>query len=192
VFRLLDELAPAYAKYGTVRERMGADTINVVPHSHYQTSSGEWVALACTSDKMFERLAAVMGHPELAEEFPTSAIRVRHRAQVNQLVSDWIGSHTLTEVMEKTREGGVPCGPIYSIKDIFEDPQYRARSNLLHVSDARAGELVLPAPVPLMSETPPKFRHAGRALGADNAQVYGELLGLDRETIQSYASAGVI
>jgi crotonobetainyl-CoA:carnitine CoA-transferase CaiB-like acyl-CoA transferase len=141
---------------------------------------------------MFERLAAVMGRPELAEKFPTSAIRVEHRAQVNELVSEWIGSHTLAEVMEKTREGGVPCGPIYSIKDIFEDPQYQARNNLLHVNDPRAGELVLPAPVPRLSETPATFRHAGRALGADNAQVYGELLGLDQETLQSYASAGVI
>ena len=61
VFRLLDEMAPAYARDGTVRTRMGADTINVVPHSHYQTGSGEWVALACTSDKMFERFAALIG-----------------------------------------------------------------------------------------------------------------------------------
>ena len=36
IFRMLDELAPAYQQFGFVRERMGADTVNVVPHSHYQ------------------------------------------------------------------------------------------------------------------------------------------------------------
>ena len=192
VFRLLDEIAPAYAKYGTVRERMGADTVNVVPHSHYRTGSGEWVALACTNDKMFDRLANVMGRPELAAQYPTSAIRVAHRGLVNSLVSDWMASHSLKDVIAKTREGGVPCAQIYSIKEIFEEPQYQARENLLKVHDERVGDLVVPAPLPRLSETPPVFRHAGRALGADNEQVYRELLGIDREALQRYADAGVI
>src|SRR5690606_16618411 len=45
VFRVLDEIAPAYARYGFERRRMGADIDNVVPHSHYQTRDGAWVAL---------------------------------------------------------------------------------------------------------------------------------------------------
>ncbi|MBN9276024.1 MAG: CoA transferase, partial [Hyphomicrobium sp.] len=65
IFRMLDETASVYAKTGEVRERMGADTVNAVPHSHYETKDGRWVALACSSDKMFERLATVMGQPEL-------------------------------------------------------------------------------------------------------------------------------
>lgn len=192
VFRLLDETAPAYAKYGVVRERMGADTVNVVPHSHYQTGSGEWVALACTNDKMFERLAVVMGQPELVKKYPTSAIRVENRALVNSLVSTWMASYPLQEVLKRTREGGVPCAQIYSIKDIFEDEQYKARGNLLRVDDPRVGELVLPAPLPRLSETPPKFQHAGRSLGADNDDVYGSLLGLTVEDRKAAVEAGVI
>ena len=192
VFRLLDELAPAYAKYGTVRTRMGADTVNVVPHSHYQSGSGEWVALACTSDKMFERLAAVMNQPELAALYPTSAIRVAHRVGVNAIVAHWVASHPLAAVLEQTRAGGVPCAEIYSIKEIMQDPQFRARENLLRVNDPRVGELLLPAPVPKMSRTPPTFRHAGRALGADNRSVYAELLGLGEAELQAHIAAGVI
>ena len=66
VFRVLDEIAPAYQKFGYVRERMGADTVNVCPHSHYQTRDGKWIAIACTSDQMFARLAEAMQQPELA------------------------------------------------------------------------------------------------------------------------------
>ncbi|QCP54308.1 CoA transferase [Trinickia violacea] len=192
VFRLLDEIAPAYAKFGTVRERMGADTVNVVPHSHYRTRTGEWVALACTNDKMFLRLADVMGSPELAREFQTSAIRVANRQYINTVVSTWMGKHSLTEVLEKTRAGEVPCAQIYSIKEIFEDEQYKARGNLLHVHDLRAGDLVVPAPLPRLSETPPTFRHAGRALGADNESVYGGLLGLSSEEVRAASARGVI
>jgi crotonobetainyl-CoA:carnitine CoA-transferase CaiB-like acyl-CoA transferase len=192
VFRLLDEMAPAYARHGTVRTRMGADTINVVPHSHYQTASGEWVALACTSDKMFERFAAVIGQPELAQRYPTSADRVRHRAQVNGIVAAWVGSLSLSQVLHKTREGEVPCAQIYSIAEIFEDPHYAARGNLMRVQDPRVGELVIPAAVPRLSRTPPVFRHTGRALGADNAQVYADLLGLDAQRLEALQAEGVI
>jgi crotonobetainyl-CoA:carnitine CoA-transferase CaiB-like acyl-CoA transferase len=190
VFRLLDEIAPAYAKYGIVRKRMGADTVNVVPHSHYRTATGEWVALACTNDKMFARLAAVMGLPELAQQYPTSAVRVQNRDYINSLVAEWMAKHSLEEAIKITREGGVPCAQIYSIREIFQDPQYQARGNLLRVQDSRVGELVVPAPVPRLSETPPTFRHTGRPLGADNEEVYSNLLGLTREDLHAASSAG--
>lgn len=192
IFRLLDEMAPAYARFGTVRTRMGADTINVVPHSHYQTGTGEWVALACTSDKIFERFAVLIGEPELAQRYPASTDRVKHRTEVNQIVANWVNKHSLADVLEKTRQGEVPCGQIYSIADIFNDPQYAARENLLKVHDERVGELVIPAAIPKMSKTPPAFKHTGRALGADNTSVYGDLLGLSQSDLTKLQQDGVI
>ena len=194
VFRLLDEMAPAYAKDGFVRERMGADTVNVAPHSHYRTATGPWVAIACTSDKMFERLAQVMGEPQLAAmpEFATSRARVERREEVNGLVARWVGSLPLQEVLARCETGEVPCGPVYTIADIFRDAQYQARENLLRVVDERAGPLVLPAAVPRLSETPAEFRHAGPALGAHTAEVLGSLLGLDADALADLSKAGVI
>lgn len=194
VFRLLDEIAPAYAKYGFVRERMGADTVNVVPHSHYQTANGQWVAIACTSDKMFARLATVMGRPELATapEYATTPARVERRDEVNRIVAEWVTSLPLNEILAKCEAGEVPCGPIYSIADIFDDPQYRARRNLIEVSDPRVGPLVLPAAVPRLSETPAEFRHTGRALGEDTAEVLANLLGIGPDALCELANAGVV
>ncbi len=171
---------------------MGADTHAAVPHSHYQTGSGEWVALACTSDKMWERFARLMGKPELAEKYPTSPIRVENRHTVNGIVADWIGSMPLEKVLDETTRGEVPCAQIYSIKDIFADEHYAARGNMMKVQDERVGELVLPSPVLKLSETPTVFRHAGRALGADNDTVYRNVLGLSPEQLRSFADAGVI
>jgi len=194
VFRLLDEIAPAYAKTGFVRERMGADTVNAVPHSHYQTATGQWVAIACTSDKMFERLAQVMDKPELAAspEFATSQARVARREEVNGIVARWVASLPLQDILARCEAGEVPCGPLYTIADIFEDAQYRARENLMRVVDPRAGPLVLPAAVPRLSETPAEFKHAGPALGQDNAQVLGDLLGMDADALRDLSNAGVI
>ena len=86
----------------------------------------------------------------------------------------------------------MPCAQIYSIEDIFGDAQFAARENMFPVDDARAGALVLPSAVPRLSETPPTFRHAGRALGADNDLVYGEWLGLSAEEVGGYRARGVI
>jgi crotonobetainyl-CoA:carnitine CoA-transferase CaiB-like acyl-CoA transferase len=194
MFRLLDELAPAYARHGFVRERMGADTVNAVPHSHYPTRDGKWVALAATSDKMFQRLAEAMGKPELAtaESLGRVARRVGQRDAVNALVGAWTGGLTQTEVLKRCAEFDVPCGPIYNIAEIFADPQYAARENLLKVSDERVGEITIPNSVPRLSRTPASIRNLGPELGQHNAEVYGELLGLEANEIENLRKSGVV
>src|SRR3546814_14583670 len=57
IFRILDELAPAYDKFGFIRQRKGAPTVNGCPHSHYQTKDGSWVEIGCTNEKIFGRQA---------------------------------------------------------------------------------------------------------------------------------------
>ena len=194
IFRMLDELAPAYAKSGFVRERMGADTVNVVPHSHYATRDGKWVALACSTDKMFERLAAVMERPELLapERFAKMAQRVAARDEVNRLVADWIGGQSRDEVMQRCLSGEVPIGPINSIADIFEDEQFKARGNLLKVHDPRVGEVVIPNVVPRLSVTPGRFASLGPDLGQHNDEIYGERLGFSAEELERLREDGVI
>ena len=194
VFRLLDELAPAYAKFGTVRTRMGADTVNVAPHSHYRTADDAWVAIACTNDRMFQRLATVMGQPELATsaDFATSEARVSRRSAVNQLVADWVAGLPAGEVVARCKVGSVPCGPIYSIEDIFANEQYRARENLLQVVDPRIGPITIPNAMPRLSGTPAMFKHTGPALGADTSQVLGDLLGIADEALARLRVDGVV
>ena len=76
-------------------------TVNVVPHSHYPTKDGKWIAIACTSDKIFARLAELLGEPELAAEGKWGKVkdRVRHRAEVDAWVTRWTEKHTLEELM---------------------------------------------------------------------------------------------
>ncbi len=89
IFRILDELAPAYALKGKVRQRMGPGTVNVVPHSHYPTKDGRWIAIACTNDKIYQRLAVAMQEPHMAnpENWGTLANRERDREAVDQHVA---------------------------------------------------------------------------------------------------------
>lgn len=194
VFRVLDEIAPAYAKFGYKRERMGPDTVNVVPHSHYETQDGAWVALACSNDRMWERLTAAMERGELSgdERYATPPARNRHRAEVNGIVADWVRSLPLADVLGRCEAAGAPCSKLLDIEDIFADPQYAARENMLTVQDPRVGELVIPAPLPRMSKTPPTLRNTGPSLGNATDTVLRELLGLDIDRIRALAAGGII
>ncbi|MDB5371906.1 MAG: hypothetical protein JWP04_548 [Belnapia sp.] len=194
VFRLLDEIAPAYARSGFVRERMGADVPTVVPHGHWQTSEGRWVAIACTSDKIFARLAGAMGKSELtaADQMQTTAQRIARRAECNGLVADWAAGMTMEELGVACDAAEVPWGPINSIADIFADPHIAARQNILRIVDERAGELALPAPVPRLTATPATLRHAGRARGADTQHILEDWLGMLAADIDTLRQSGAI
>ncbi|MCH9674547.1 MAG: CoA transferase [Gammaproteobacteria bacterium] len=194
VFRFLDEIAPAYAETGFVRERMGADTVNVVPHSHYPTADGKWIAIACTNDRMFARLADAMEQPELAtpERFGTVAARLEQRPEVNRIVTEWTMSRSQQDILERCRVGEVPSGPIHNIADIFEDAQYAARENLVTMSDERVAKVTMPSVLPRLSGTPGRIANLGPALGAHNEEVLSKLVGVDAETLQALSDKGVI
>lgn len=194
IFRMLDEIAPAYAQSGFVRERMGADTVNAVPHSHYRTRDGRWVALACSSDRMFARLATVMQRPDLLEpgRFAHIDARVAERDAINALVGDWIARFDCDEVMKRCLHGDVPIGPLNSIADIFEDPQFAARENLVMRTDPDVGVVTVPNVLPRLSATPGALKSLGPRLGADTDSILVELAGLDRDSIAALRADGVI
>jgi crotonobetainyl-CoA:carnitine CoA-transferase CaiB-like acyl-CoA transferase len=194
VFRFLDEMASVYAYNGYVRERMGADTVNVCPHSHYPTKDGKWIAIACTNDRMFARLANVMQQPELAQpdRFEAVAVRLDNRAEVNRIVTKWTSSLDQVDVLELCRQGEVPSGPIHNVADIFADPQYKARENLVKFPHDGIGEITMPGVMPRLSVTPGRIRHLGPALGENIDDVLGGLLGIPSEAITALREKGVI
>jgi crotonobetainyl-CoA:carnitine CoA-transferase CaiB-like acyl-CoA transferase len=193
IFRMLDELAPAFQQFGFVRERMGADTVNVLPHSHYQTKDDRWIAIACSNDDMFARLAQAMSRSELAaaDQYGPKQARLASRERVNELVSEWVGSLTREEVLDRCRDEEVPAGPLYSIAEIFEDPQYAHRRNVV-LEESRIGPLAVPGPLPPLSETPGQIRWLGPALGAHTEEVLAEVLGLQADEIEALRADGVV
>ncbi len=194
VFRMLDEMAPVYGRTGIVRDREGAGTANACPHGHFQTRDDRWVAIACTTDKMFTRLAEAMGQPELAsaERYGQQSRRLANRDAVDRLVGRWVGSLSLDDVMEICLAHEVPSGPLNTIADIFADPHFKARGNLVSIDDPEVGEVVVPSVIPRLSETPGRIAHLGPALGDANEDVLGNLLGLSGEEIARLRDAKVI
>ena len=194
IFRILDELAPAYAYGGFVRERMGPGTPNAVPHSHYPTADGKWIAIACTSDKIFQRLAELMERPELAGDgrWGTTAKRKAEREAVDAFVAEWTGTQTAADLLRRCEEAQVPCGPLYSIADIFTDPHYAARENIARLPVAGLGAIMVPNVVPKLSATPGSVEWAGPPLGAHTDEILSQLLGFEPERLDELRARKVI
>jgi succinyl-CoA:(S)-malate CoA-transferase subunit A len=185
VFRQLDELAAAYAMFGKIREREGSGSFVAVPHGHFRTKEGKWVAIACTTDRMFERLAEAMGRPELASStlYGEQRTRLAARDEVNKIVTEWALSLTREELLETCIAKEVPVGKLNSIADIFADEHFKARGNLAEVEEDGLGKVVVPNVVPTLSETPGRIANLGPPLGNATYEVMRELLELSAAEI---------
>ena len=194
VFRILDNLTIAYQKLGLVRERSGTATANVVPHNHYPTRDGRWVAIACTTDRIFERLAEAMGRGEMGGDacYSTGAARVENRDEVDAAVSAWTRTLDMEDLVRELDEREVPVSPINSIADIFRDPHFEARGSIVEVDDPVLGPTKMPGVVPRLSDSPGRVERLAPALGEHNEEVYGELLGLAAADLAALSDQGVI
>jgi succinyl-CoA:(S)-malate CoA-transferase subunit B len=187
IFRCTEELAPAYGLYGTVRERAGSSHNDfAVPHGHFATRDGRWVAISCATDMLFARLAQAMGRPDLAQPhtYGKQDQRLAHRHDVNEVVRDWCGSLTREEVLQRCYATDTPAGPLNNIADIFGDRQFHARRNMVAIDAPDTGEqVIVPTPVPRLSETPGSIRSLGPKLGEHTDEILRGLLGMGDDEI---------
>jgi crotonobetainyl-CoA:carnitine CoA-transferase CaiB-like acyl-CoA transferase len=194
MLRMLDELIPVYGATGYVRERIGSGTEYVVPHNHYQTRDGAWIAIACTNDRMFARLAAkAMGEPALVERYPTMTARLERRHEVDGAVARWVAGLAADDALARLDAAEVPCSRVASVRDIFEDAQVRARGNVEEIASPLGGLLHMVGIVPRLTATPGAVRHAGPlAVGQHNEEIYCGRLGLTRGQLEELRARGVV
>jgi len=136
----------------------------------------------------------LVGHPEIVDEpwFADHAGRVEHQDILNEYIGGWIASHTQQEVMDAFESQQAVVGPIYSIADIFKDPQYIARDTITTVDDPRLGKARIQNAIPRLSLTPGKVRFLGGDLGQDNRQVLGSELGHSDADLERLQAAGIV
>ena len=193
MLRILEFLPIEYDQLGIVRERTGNQSGYNAPVNTYLTADGKWLSLHASMPAMFARLTALMGQPELAADarFSSQSARMEHVDELDRIVGGWVATRTLQEHCETLAAADITHAPIYSIKDVFHDPQFQAREALITIEDARLGPVRMQGPVPRFSATPGGVLRSGPELGQHNAEVYGQI-GVDAAELAGLRARGVV
>jgi formyl-CoA transferase len=199
VFNMLESLLPEYTMFGHVRQRSGSKLEGIVPTGTYPCSPGpdggdRWVAIGANSDSMFQRLMRTIGRPDLADDprLRHNDGRVEHEAMLDEVIAAWTRSRSPIDALAELERAEVASGPIQSIADIHEDPQFIAREMFERVELPDGAPLEIPAIVPKLSATPGQTRWIGPELGQHTDEVLRELLGLGDDELDELGAAGVI
>ncbi|MEM4412686.1 MAG: CaiB/BaiF CoA-transferase family protein [Candidatus Caldarchaeum sp.] len=194
VFNMMESLLPEYDKLGYVREREGAKLSGIVPTNTYKCKDGKYIVIGGNGDTIFKRLMRAIGRADLAED-PRLAHndgRVEHEEMIDRAIEEWTQKHTFQEVFETLEAAGVPCGPIYSIAEMVNDPHFIARGLFEEVTILDGEPLKIPRILPFLSETPGFTKWIGPPIGAHNEEIFKGLLGLSDEELNSLHEEGVI
>lgn len=182
-----------YLTTGEPPTRLGNAHPNIVPYQDFPSKDGG-VILAVGNDRQFAALCGVLGKPAWANDirFATNAARVANRHALIELMSEVTKMATTREWVVMFEKAGVPCGPINSLKDVFEDPHVIARSLQISLPHPLAGTIPLVASPIRLSDTPVEYTLPPPLLGEHTRWLLSSALGMSDAEIDTLAADGVI
>lgn len=194
IFRLSGQLAPEYSQSGYVRERMGSVRSWSIPGDQFQTRDGKWVLILALSPQLWERLAKAMDMPELVSDarFCNPQVRLANKDTLHDIIRAWVAGLDAAQLYPRLEQWRVPFGPVYSIADIFADPHYQARQDIITVADPQIGPTAMPAVYPRLSHAPGQVYSPAPVPGQHNDEVYRELLGMEAGEVAALREIGAI
>ncbi len=193
LMRFMEAYIVEYGVLGTVPGRAGNRIASAAPRNVYQTADGRWVSLSASAQPIAENVFRAIGRPELITDprFCDNPSRVKHVDELDAIIGEWMSRHTAQEVMDTLLSAGAVVGPIYSIDQLFADPQVVHRQSLVEVDDPDFGKVTMPNVVARFSRTPGRIAFTGPDKGQHNKEIYGGLLGLSDEELARLAESEV-
>jgi crotonobetainyl-CoA:carnitine CoA-transferase CaiB-like acyl-CoA transferase len=189
---LLDFQAARFTMKGEVPPQVGNDHPTSMPTSAYKTKDG-YINVAASGDGMWKRVCQTIGRAALADDprFKTNEKRAENRQAINAELNAALAARTSAQWIEEFNKIGVPCGPIYSMDQVFADPQVKHLGATVEVEHPKIGRFrILNQPVKL-SRTPAVIKTATPEIGADTDEILGEL-GLGEKEIAALRAKGAI
>ena len=190
----MEFLVADYDQNGVIKERTPGLSGHSSPAGTFQTKDGHWVVLVTSSDKTFERLAAAMNREDMLSDplFYTNKVRLENFNLTNGIVEQFVKSMNRDELQQLLDEYGVPISPIHSIKDIFENEQFKSRENIIEMDHPRLGKIKMPGIVPKFSETPGVVRNIGPDLSEHTHEILKDILEYSDEEIEGLKLKNII
>ncbi len=194
VLQVMEGLVPEYDHGGFVRERSGSILPGIAPSNVYICKDGEYM-IGANKDSLWQRLAKTMGRPELGTDprYATHIARGQNQVELDELINAWTKTKTVDEVDALMIAASIPAGRVYRAPDMIADPHFQAREAVVEVETERHGKLKMQNAFPKLSATPSSIRSpAPSVVGQHNIEIYGELLGISANEIDTMKAAGII
>ncbi len=190
--------APAIAEaevLGQLRPRVGNRAAYLGPTDLYKCKDG-YVFMASLVNTLWRRFVKMIGHEELLDdpELSNDFQRFQHRARIDPLVAEWTEKRTIEEVLDKTGEAHIPCGPYLELDEVSRDPHVKATGMVDYMDMEEPGlEKVPVSNTPFkLSKTPARMERRAPRVAEHNEEVYSGLLGYSSEFINALENQGTI
>jgi crotonobetainyl-CoA:carnitine CoA-transferase CaiB-like acyl-CoA transferase len=186
LFTLLGPQVVDYDQLGLIQERNGSRLPFTAPRNTYRTRDDKWVSISGSAQSTFERMCEALNVPELITDgrFLDNRLRIQNSEVLDEALQIAILEFDRELLISLFDEFGAAVAACNNIAEIFEDPHFNARNNIIAVDDEElGGPLKMQNVVGNFSRTPSEIRHAGPKLGEHNLEILVDMLGFDRDRL---------
>ena len=167
VFAMMESLVPEFDVFGFVRERTGNIMPGITPSNTHTTRDGKHVTIGANGDAIFRRFMRAIGRDDLADDpgLADNAGRDARRDEIYALIDAWCAGKDESDVLAILEAAEVPSSRVYSVADMFADPQFIARQMVETARLPDGRPFRMPGIVPKLSATPGGTEWLGPELG---------------------------
>ena len=189
---MLDFQAARYLMQGEVAPQVGNEHPTSLPTNRFETSDGA-VNIAVVGDGIWKRFCKAVDRPDWEDgaDYATGDARFKNRDQLNADIADIMAQKTSAEWVEELTDAGVPCGPIYQIDEMFEDPQVQHLGIAQPLMTDPFGETKAMAQPVQLTRTPSELTATPPTRGQHTQEILEEL-GISEEEYASLQDQSVV
>ena len=190
----LFNMSSSYLISGEIPQRWGLAHASIVPYQGFKTKDEEYIFVAVTSEKMWEKFCHLMGMQEFIHDprFDVNKKRVINREQLVPILEKKIAARDSDEWLSEFGKVGISCGRVNTMDRVFNHPQIKPRNMVVEVEHPTANKIKLVGIPVKFSETQGSIRLPPPLLGQHTQEILSDLLGYSQEEIDALGQEGVV
>lgn len=194
VMSALEAYNEMYLVEGRVPARQGNRYEFIYPYDTFKAEDG-WVVIGIGNDEMWKIFCSIINRIEFAADprFDTNMKRVKNHVEIKAVTERWTSSKPVKDIVSILVKKGIPCAPVYSIKDVCNDSHIAdAREMVTEISQPNVGRIkVVGCPIK-MSGTKAMARGSAPILGQNTEEVLETLLRLSKTELKQLKERNAI